>query len=47
MLRGQDYPEEGADTDVALVPLATPLLAGPGAIAVQPVVDGSRKTSRG
>jgi multiple antibiotic resistance protein len=34
MLRGQDYPEEGADaTDIALVPLATPLLAGPGAIA--------------
>jgi multiple antibiotic resistance protein len=33
MLRGQDYPEgEGAE-DVALVPLATPLLAGPGAIA--------------
>ncbi len=34
MLRGQDYPDETADaTDVALVPLATPLLAGPGAIA--------------
>ena len=33
MLRGQDYPEEGADEDVALVPLATPLMAGPGAIA--------------
>jgi multiple antibiotic resistance protein len=34
MLRGQDYPEgEGAAEDIALVPLATPLLAGPGAIA--------------
>ena len=38
MLRGDDYPDErggGAlpDRDVALVPLATPLLAGPGAIA--------------
>jgi multiple antibiotic resistance protein len=34
MLRGMDYPEEGAGAaDVALVPLATPLLAGPGAIA--------------
>jgi multiple antibiotic resistance protein len=35
MLRGQDYPEgEGAAAlDFALVPLATPLLAGPGAIA--------------
>jgi multiple antibiotic resistance protein len=34
MLRGQDYPDgdEGA-ADVALVPLATPLMAGPGAIA--------------
>ena len=34
MLRGMDYPDEGAaDEDVALVPIATPLLAGPGAIA--------------
>lgn len=34
MLRGDDYPEdERGETDVALVPLATPLLAGPGAIA--------------
>lgn len=34
MLRGTDYPEEHeAGTDVALVPLATPLVAGPGAIA--------------
>ena len=33
MLRGQDYPDESSDEDIALVPLATPLLAGPGAIA--------------
>jgi multiple antibiotic resistance protein len=33
MLRGQDYPEEDGPQDIALVPLATPLLAGPGAIA--------------
>lgn len=32
MLRGEDYPEEGA-ADIALVPLATPLVAGPGTIA--------------
>jgi multiple antibiotic resistance protein len=34
MLRGMDYPDDAdAVPDVALVPLATPLLAGPGAIA--------------
>ena len=33
MLRGIDYPEDGATEDPALVPIATPLLAGPGAIA--------------
>jgi multiple antibiotic resistance protein len=35
MLRGADFPgaEGGAPEDVALVPLATPLVAGPGAIA--------------
>jgi multiple antibiotic resistance protein len=34
MLRGMDYPDgTGNAPDVALVPLATPLLAGPGAIA--------------
>ena len=33
MLRGLDYPEDTAATDAALVPIATPLLAGPGAIA--------------
>src|SRR5579884_1648116 len=32
MLRGTDFPT-GDDEDVALVPLATPLVAGPGAIA--------------
>ncbi len=32
MLRGMDEPTD-EDTDVALVPLATPLVAGPGAIA--------------
>lgn len=33
MLRGEDYPDDSGVQDVALVPLATPLLAGPGAIA--------------
>src|SRR4051812_31029009 len=34
MLRGMDYPDaRGPAEDVALVPIATPLLAGPGAIA--------------
>lgn len=35
MLRGMDYPDgtSGRAEDVALVPIATPLLAGPGAIA--------------
>jgi multiple antibiotic resistance protein len=33
MLRGIDSAPEGAQEDVALVPLATPLVAGPGAIA--------------
>jgi multiple antibiotic resistance protein len=35
MLRGMDYPDgtTGKAEDVALVPIATPLLAGPGAIA--------------
>src|SRR4051794_6727603 len=33
MLRGMDYPDAATAADVALVPLATPLLAGPGAIA--------------
>ncbi len=33
MLRGIDSAPRGAEEDVALVPLATPLVAGPGAIA--------------
>src|SRR5919112_4221218 len=36
MLRGQDYPSDesaASGPDIALVPLATPLMAGPGAIA--------------
>jgi multiple antibiotic resistance protein len=33
MLRGIDTGADGAAEDVALVPLATPLVAGPGAIA--------------
>ena len=33
MLRGIDSAPSGAEEDVALVPLATPLVAGPGAIA--------------
>jgi multiple antibiotic resistance protein len=41
MLRGTDYPEEdeAAGEDVALVPLATPLVAGPGAIATAIVLS--------
>ena len=42
MLRGMDYPEdENAAEDVALVPIATPLLAGPGAIATVIVLSRS------
>ena len=42
MLRGMDYPD-AAETpqDVALVPIATPLLAGPGAIATVIVLSRS------
>jgi multiple antibiotic resistance protein len=39
MLRGLDVPAEGEpDGDVALVPLASPLVAGPGAIATAMVL---------
>jgi multiple antibiotic resistance protein len=42
MLRGSDFPGGGADgevaEDIALVPLATPLVAGPGAIATSIVL---------
>jgi multiple antibiotic resistance protein len=42
MLRGMDYPEAGGTAqDVALVPIATPLLAGPGAIATVIVLTRS------
>jgi multiple antibiotic resistance protein len=42
MLRGIDYPDEGGrGEDVALVPIATPLLAGPGAIATVIVLSRS------
>jgi multiple antibiotic resistance protein len=41
MLRGSDFPgggDGGAPEDIALVPLATPLVAGPGAIATSIVL---------
>jgi multiple antibiotic resistance protein len=40
MLRGSDFPggDSGEAEDVALVPLATPLVAGPGAIATSIVL---------
>jgi multiple antibiotic resistance protein len=40
MLRGSDFPgaDGGAQEDIALVPLATPLVAGPGAIATSIVL---------
>jgi multiple antibiotic resistance protein len=45
MLQGQGAPAEG-DTGIALVPLATPLLAGPGAIAtVMVLVSRHRGTA--
>ena len=37
MLRGTDFPT-GESEDIALVPLATPLVAGPGAIATAMVL---------
>ncbi|PZR69209.1 MAG: antibiotic resistance protein MarC [Candidatus Dormiibacter spiritus] len=39
MFRGQEM-EHGATTNIAMVPLATPLLAGPGAIAAIMVLSG-------
>ena len=42
MLRGMDYPDVNeTPQDVALVPIATPLLAGPGAIATVIVLSRS------
>ena len=49
MLRGKDFPgADGSDTeDVALVPLATPLVAGPGAIATSIVLWRSHHGAAG
>jgi multiple antibiotic resistance protein len=48
MLRGLDYPEEGGRReDAALVPIATPLLAGPGAIATVIVLSRSHHSAAG
>ena len=48
MLRGTDFPTgEEDDTDVALVPLATPLVAGPGAIATVIVLAERNDSSSG
>jgi multiple antibiotic resistance protein len=48
MLRGIDLPQEGEpDGDVALVPLASPLVAGPGAIATAMVLARRYSTTDG
>ena len=48
MLRGLDVPEEVSDdVDVALVPLASPLVAGPGAIATAMVLARRYSTTDG
>ncbi len=46
MLRGMDAPDAESE-DVALVPLATPLVAGPGAIATIIVLVGQNPESSG
>jgi multiple antibiotic resistance protein len=46
MLRGVDFPV-GGSVDVALVPLATPLVAGPGAIATAMVLSREHDTTDG
>lgn len=46
MLRGIDSTSQGGAEDVALVPLATPLVAGPGAIATV-IVLGRQHASAG
>ena len=46
MLRGFDEPS-GDDVDVALVPLATPLVAGPGAIATVIILNGKHPGTTG
>jgi multiple antibiotic resistance protein len=49
MLRGSDFPgaEGGSPEDVALVPLATPLVAGPGAIVTAIVLWRSHPSVTG
>ena len=49
MLRGSDFPGGGQDEpeDIALVPLATPLVAGPGAIATAIVLWRSHSSFGG
>jgi MarC family membrane protein len=49
MLRGMDYPDEDGTSpeDVALVPIATPLLAGPGAIATVIVLSRAHDSAGG
>jgi multiple antibiotic resistance protein len=46
MLRGFDEPT-GDDVDVALVPLATPLVAGPGAIATVIILNEQNPSTTG
>src|SRR5207237_9146209 len=49
MLRGSDFPggDANAPEDIALVPLATPLVAGPGAIATAIVLWRGHSRVRG
>src|SRR3712207_4473766 len=47
MLRGMDSEPTGDDADVALVPLATPLVAGPGAIATVIILGEQNPDSGG
>ncbi len=47
MLRGMDSDLSEADADVALVPLATPLVAGPGAIATVIILTEQNSSASG
>lgn len=47
MLRGMDTPTGASGDDVALVPLATPLVAGPGAIATVIVLSQQNPSTGG
>jgi multiple antibiotic resistance protein len=47
MLRGMDSEPSGEDADVALVPLATPLVAGPGAIATVIILSEQNSSAAG